>query len=223
MTIVLRQKTLFALLILTFSACAAPREDAGGEGAARGDERPGAVALIMETSLGPVAIDVYPEQAPTTAGNFLQYVKNEHYDGGAFYRTVTPDNDNNPLAINVIQGGMNPSMSADFEAPLPPVAHEGTGATGLRHDDGALSMARFTPGTAQSEFFISIGDNPALDEGGLRNPDGLGFAVFGKVTDGMEIIRAIHQMPATGPAPDPYVEGQVLEPAVEIVSIRRAS
>ena len=217
MTIVLRQTALFALLVLVFSACAAPQEDAGAEG-----ERQGAVALLMETSLGPVAIDVYPEQAPITAGNFLQYVKNGHYDGGAFYRTVTPENDNNPLPINVIQGGVNPLMSGDFEAPLPPIAHEGTAATGLRHDDGALSMARFTPGTAQSEFFISIGDNPVLDEGGMRNPDGLGFAVFGRVTDGMEIIRAIHQMPATGPAPDPYVEGQVLEPAVEILSIRRA-
>lgn len=209
----LRPQIFLALVILTVSGCAPPSQ----EGKATSG-----VALIMETAFGPVGIEVYPEHAPITAGNFLQYVDNGYYNGGAFYRTVKPGNDNNPLPINVIQGGINASMSADFEAPLAPIAHEGTKTSGLRHDDGALSMARFTPGTAQSEFFISIGENPVLDEGGMRNPDGLGFAVFGKVTDGMEIIRSIHQEPANGPAPDPYVEGQVLAPTIEILSIRRA-
>lgn len=212
MRIYLRPQVFLALVILIVSGCAPSQEGKVASG----------VALIMETSLGSVGIEVYPERAPATAENFLQYVDNGYYSDGAFYRTVNPSNDNNPLPINVIQGGINISMSSDFEAPLAPIAHEGTKATGLRHDDGALSMARFTPGTAQSEFFISIGDNPVLDEGGMRNPDGLGFAVFGKVTDGMEIIRSIHEEPANGPAPDPYVKGQVLAPPIEILSIRRA-
>lgn len=183
----------------------------------------GAVALFMETSLGAIELEVYPENAPVTAGNFLAYVDGGHYDGGAFYRTVRPDNDNNPLTISVIQGGIGiiGQEATNREPPFPPIAHEPTNTTGLSHDDGAISMARFTPGTAQSEFFISIGDNSVLDHGGQRYDDGLGFAVFGRVTAGMDVVGKIHSSEAAAPTDDPYIEGQILTAPVRIVSIRR--
>jgi len=183
----------------------------------------GAVALLMETSAGPIELEVYPDKAPVTAGNFLAYVDGGHYDGGAFYRTVRPDNDNNPLTISVVQGGMQIIGAEDTnpEPPFPPIAHEPTDVTGLRHSDGALSMARFMPGTAQSEFFISIGDNPVLDHGGERFEDRLGFAVFGQVTGGMDVVAKIHTGKADAPTDIEYIQGQILTVPVRIVSIRR--
>ncbi|MEO1248053.1 MAG: peptidylprolyl isomerase [Pseudomonadota bacterium] len=177
----------------------------------------------METSAGAIEFDVYPGKAPVTANNFLAYVDGGHYDGGAFYRTVRPDNDNNPLTISVIQGGMQIIGAEDTnpEPPFPPIAHESTDITGLSHADGALSMARFMPGTAQSEFFISIGDNPVLDHGGERFEDRLGFAVFGQVTAGMDVVTRIHSSEADAPTDIAYIEGQILTTPVRIVSLRR--
>lgn len=179
------------------------------------------VLVAMETELGRIEIEVFPESAPATVKNFLAYVDGGHLDGGAFYRTVSPANDNNPHAISVIQGGINATMSTDFEAPFPPIAHETTEESGLKHVDGAISMARGAPGTAQSEFFISIGDNHVLDHGGPRYEDGLGFAVFGRVRNGLDVARAIHERPADGGAPDDYVKGQVFTDPVKIVSVTR--
>ena len=179
------------------------------------------VTVTMETALGRIEIELFSERAPITTNNFLAYVDAGHFDGGAFYRTVSPDNDNNPHVINVIQGGIDVGMSPDFSAPLAPIAHETTEASGLAHVDGVISMARGAPGTAQSEFFISIGDNPVLDYGGLRTEDQLGFAAFGRVSNGMSVVRAIHERPAGGEAPDAYVDGQVLSEPVTIVSVAR--
>ncbi len=196
---------LVALLVpmLSLSSCAA------------GDTNSN-VHVVMATALGDIEIEVFVEAAPKTAQNFLQLVDGGHLNGGTFYRVVSPENDHGSPVISVIQGGIG-----DAESPLPPIAHESTDDTGLRHTDGAISMARTGVGTATTEFFICIGDQPALDFGAARNPDRQGFAVFGRVVAGMDVVRAIHQSPADAPTESEYVAGQILEVPVAIVSIER--
>jgi peptidyl-prolyl cis-trans isomerase A (cyclophilin A) len=177
---------------------------------------PAAVRVRMETELGPIVIELYPDKAPITVANFLAYADKHLLDGGSFYRTVSPKYDNNPATINVIQGGLNRD-----DSPLPAIAHETTKATGLRHTDGVISMARDGPGTAGSEFFICLGDNPALDFGGLRNKDGQGFAAFGRVIEGMDVVRKIHDAPAVANADVSYLKGQMIAKPVKIQKLSR--
>lgn len=177
---------------------------------------PGPVRVRMVTDLGPIVIELYPDKAPITVANFLAYADQHLLDGGSFYRTVSPKNDNNPAVISVIQGG----LSRD-DSPLPAIAHETTRATGVLHTDGVISMARGAPGSAGSEFFICLGDNPALDFGGARNKDGQGFAAFGKVVEGMDVVRAIHDAPTVSKADDPYMKGQIIEKPVKIQKLSR--
>ena len=132
------------------------------------------------------------------------------YDGGRFHRTVTPDNQpDNKVKIEVIQAGINPDKAKDEFAPI---KLERTRDTGLTHKDGTISMARDGPDTATSDFFICVGDQPELDFGGKRNPDGQGFAAFGRVVKGMDVVKKIQQSPA---------DGQTLKPPVKIVTARR--
>jgi peptidyl-prolyl cis-trans isomerase A (cyclophilin A) len=166
----------------------------------------------IETPLGTVSVEIDAEHAPGTAANFLGYVDRGEYDGSRFYRTVTPDNQpNDTIRIAVIQGGMA-SLDDYPRRDVPSVDLERTSVTGLRHLDGTISMARITPDSANSEFFICVGDQPELDFGGMRNPDGQGFAAFGQVIDGMDVVHTINDSP---------VEGQHLTPPIEIVSIKR--
>lgn len=170
------------------------------------------VAVAIETPLGAIAVEVDGAAAPITAANFLAHVDGGHYDGGRFHRTVTPENQpDNLVKIAVIQGGTNPDRPRAGAEPIP---LEWTSVTGLRHVDGAISMARFAPDSAVSDFFVCIGDQPELDVGGRRNPDGQGFAAFGRVTAGMEIVRAIQRAPH---------DAQRLTPPVPIIRIRRAA
>ena len=198
-------RRLCFVLLLAVAACARSGEDAP--------------RVVMETSAGAVTLELYPDKAPVTVDNFLRYVDEGALDGGAFYRTTRPDND--PM-INVIQGGLwapwRDGMDKDFTAPFAPIAHETTDVTGLTHADGVISMARGEPGSASSEFFISIGDNRSLDFGGARNPDGQGFAAFGRVVDGMDVIHAIH---AAQTREGEGFEGQILANPVEITSVKR--
>ena len=179
------------------------------------------VALSMDTAFGVVRIEVYPEKAPVTAANFLRYVDAGRYDRASFYRVVRMDNQaQNNIKIEVIQGG----LGMEAEGRFPDIAHETTEATGLKHVDGAISMGRLAPGTASSEFFICIGDQPDLDYGGKRYPDGQGFAAFGKVISGMDIVRKIHNGKTDRPPPGArleYTSGQSLVEPVLIKSIRR--
>lgn len=170
------------------------------------------VQVKLETALGDIDVVVFVGQAPLSAADFLRYVDVKLYDGAAFYRVVRPDNDHgNPMA-QIVQGG----LASDAKW-LPGIAHETTRDTGVTHGDGTLSLARAAPGTGTAAaFFICIGDQPAFDYGGLRNPDGQGFAAFGKVLRGMEIVRKIQSMPATRPADDEYMAGQLLAEPVEI-------
>ena len=166
--------------------------------------------VVIETELGDIKVEIYLEEAPATAANFLKYVDGELFQGSSFYRVVRmgnqPDND---IKIEVIQGGTGRS---ERDGRLPPIDHETTAETGVLHKDGVISMARLAPGTASSEFFICVGNQPELDFGGSRNPDGQGFAAFGKVIAGMDVVRKIHQQPA---------EGQNLTPAVGITAVVR--
>ena len=175
-----------------------------------------AVRVKMVTDLGPIVIELYPDKAPISVANFLAYADRHLLDGGSFYRTVSPKNDNNPATISVIQGGLNRD-----DSPLPAIAHETTKATGILHTDGVISMARGEPGSAGSEFFICIGANPALDFGGARNKDGQGFAAFGKVVEGMDVVRKIHDAPTVTKADDPYMKGQIIENPVKIQKLSR--
>ena len=181
-------------------------------------EAPQTVTVSMATPAGEISLQLYPDQAPVTVANFLRLVDGGHLDGATFYRTVSPGNDNGSPVISVIQGGIG-----DAPGPFPPVAHETTAQTGLLHEDGSISMARGEVGTASTEFFICIGAQPALDYGGARNADGQGFAVFGRVVAGMDVIRAIHAAPADAPTEFEYFRGQLLEEPVVIESVTRAS
>ena len=185
----------------------------GGAACAQDDD---AVAVEMRTEAGIITIELYPDRAPVTVANFLRYVDGNHYDGATFYRTVTYENDNGNPKIEVIQGGIR------GEAPFEPIAHEDTEQTGIRHTDGVISMARDGVGTASSEFFIVIGDQPGLDKGEVRNPDRQGFAAFGRVIDGMDVVKTIHRASADAPSDSAYTQGQIIEDPVVITSVRRS-
>jgi peptidyl-prolyl cis-trans isomerase A (cyclophilin A) len=165
--------------------------------------------VAVRTALGEIVLEIDAVRAPATARNFLRYVDAGRYRGGAFHRTVTirPDNQpGNAVKIEVIQGGAGPGQ--DF----PPIGLERTRDTGLSHVDGAVSMARDGPDTATSDFFLCVGAQPELDSGGRRNPDGQGFAAFGRVVAGMDVVRRIHASPA---------KGQALAPPVAIREVAR--
>ncbi len=166
--------------------------------------------VVIETEHGSITVEIDTGSAPRTAANFLHYVDNGFYDGGRFHRTVTPDNQpNDEIRIEVIQGGTDPERDDERNDPIP---LERTTATGLKHVDGTISMARFAPDSAVSDIFFCIGDQPVLDFGGMRNPDGQGFAAFGRVLDGMDVVHTIQQQP---------YEGQRLTPPVTIQRVRR--
>ena len=168
--------------------------------------------IQFETEMGPIEIEIFASLAPGTAANFLEYVDGQFYNGGRFHRTVTLDNQpDDEIRIEVIQAGINPAREPEQH---PPVELERTSDTGLQHLDGTISMARRSPDSAISDFFICIGDQPSLDYGGRRNPDGQGFAAFGRVSSGMETVRRIQAAAA---------EGQRLMPPVQIQRARRIS
>ena len=153
----------------------------------------GPVRTRVDTALGSFVIAVDPARAPLTVANYLAYVDQRWLDGGKVYRIVTPANQpvDTPHKIEVVQWGMD--LPEGKAPPLPPIEHETTQQSGLLHRNGTVSMARSTPGTAASEYFICIGDQPELDFGGRRNPDGLGFAAFGQVVEGMAVVQAIYR------------------------------
>jgi len=171
-----------------------------------------AVLTRVDTELGAFVIAVDPRVAPLTVANYLAYVDHGDLDQGSVYRVVTPANQGpeTKYRIEVVQWGMD--LPDDAQPPRPPVAHETTQQTGLRHRDGTVSMARNGPGTATGEFFICIGDQPELDYGGHRNPDGQGFAAFGQVVEGMDVVRALY---ARGG------DDQYLQPAIVVRTVRR--
>jgi len=166
------------------------------------------VRATISTEKGDIELELDAAKAPVTVKNFLKFVDSKYYNGGEFHRTVRPDNQPaNKIKIEVIQAGIDPGRAKEE---LPPIKLERTRDTKLAHKDGTISMARGEPDTATSDFFICIGDQPGLDFGGKRNPDGQGFAAFGHVTRGMDVVRKIQASPA---------EGQKLTPPLRIESV----
>jgi peptidyl-prolyl cis-trans isomerase A (cyclophilin A) len=161
--------------------------------------------VVLKTDFGDIEMELDAMHAPISTANFLRYVNAGLYNGGIFHRTVTIANQpTNTVKIEVIQASADPSKTNEL---LLPIALERTRDTGLKHRDGTVSMARVGPDTAQDHFFICIGSQPELDFGGKRNPDGQGFAAFGRVVRGMDVVRKIHTAPA---------EGQSLKPQIRI-------
>lgn len=170
---------------------------------------PKTVDVTLATSLGPIVIALETARAPVTTRNFLAYVDQKRLDGTVFYRAVNIQPD-----FGFIQFG----TQHDPKRTLPPIAHEPTSRTGLSHVDGAISMAMGKPGTADGDFFIIVGDMKAMDAT-ATDP---GYAVFGRVVRGMDIVRRIMQSPTSPTRGTGIMKGQMLEPVIRIASARRA-
>ena len=174
----------------------------------------GTARVALRTIDGSIDIEVFLDRAPLSAAAFLSVIDERGYDEGAFTRVVRPDNDHGTPPISVVQAKAAVSSAT--------VAHENTRQTGLHHLDGTVSLPRDKVGTATgAEFFVCVGDQPALDFGGRRNPDGQGFAAFGRVVTGMEVVRRIWSLEATGASPGGYTAGQMLKPPVRILHAQR--
>ena len=169
----------------------------------------------IKTSLGDITLELAADKAPVTCANFLRYVDARRYDGGVFYRALT-------LLPSPPTGLIQAGVKNDPGKAFPPIIHESTKVTGLSHKDGAVSMARYDPGTATSEFFICVGDIVSLDADPSQPGDNQGFAVFGRVVDGMDAARRILAAPVSVTAGDGAMKGQMLEPEVSISAARRA-
>ena len=151
--------------------------------------------IKIKTNFGDIIVELYPEKAPETVAAFLSYVDSGYYTNSSFYRVLKEeDQPSNAFKSQLIQGGIWQSQNKK-QLSLPGIPHETTKQTGILHKNGAISLARTKPGTANTEFFICIGDQPAYDYGGAANPDGQGFAAFGKVIKGMDVVKQIHEQP----------------------------
>lgn len=168
--------------------------------------------FVIETKFGDIEVELYPGKAPESVTAFLSYVDSGFYKSSSFYRVLKAENQpSSSFKSELIQGGI---WQTNYKKgiSLPGIPHEPTNQTGIVHTNGTISLARTTPGTASSEFFICVGDQPAYDYGGAANTDGQGFSAFGKVIKGMDIVRKIHRQPD-------FEES--FDPPVEIFNIRR--
>lgn len=198
---------LLASLSLTAPACASEVVS----------DEIGRPVVTMVTELGRITLEIYANEAPLSAGSFLKFIDEDLYQDAGFYRVVSPENDNGQPFISVIQGGLLQDTDS-----LPSVPLETTKTTGILHQDGVISLARGAPDSGSgAAFFICIGPQPSLDFGGKRNADGLGFAAFGRVIEGMDVVHAIHGQNADGPSESPYTKGQMLVEPVRILEAYR--
>ena len=170
----------------------------------------GVVRVQLVTGVGAIVLELRGDNAPITAGNFLRYVDQKLLDGASFYRAAHYEGRSTD---GLIQGGLAYSHR---ERALPPVAHESTTQTGLRHTDGVISMARFAPGSATSEFFICVGPNASLDADPAASGDNAGFAAFGRVVQGMDVVGKIWNAPTSPTEGEGVFRGQMLAPPIAI-------
>jgi peptidyl-prolyl cis-trans isomerase A (cyclophilin A) len=199
---------ILAAVILVVAASGAPQTPDGRQ----------RTTVVFETAKGTIEVEVDGVRAPLTAANFLRYVDAGHYNGGTWHRTVKMDNQpGSTVKIEVIQAGVNPEFA---KAGFPAIPIERTSVTGLLHKDGVMSMARGAPDSATSGWFICINDQPSLDFGGARNPDGQGFAAFGRVVSGMDVVRKIQQAPSSSDRKT-NTEAQRLTPPIKIIKAAR--
>lgn len=166
--------------------------------------------VALDTSMGKIVVAVHVAKAPVTAANFLRYVDQKRLDGVIFYRGVGTGD------YGFVQGG----VQNDPKRVLPPIAHEPTTQSGLTHDDGALSMARYAPGSATGDFFIVAGKMPSMDARPDGAGDNAGFAVFAHVVEGMDVVKAILAAPKSPTAGEGVMKGQMLEQPVRILTAR---
>jgi peptidyl-prolyl cis-trans isomerase A (cyclophilin A) len=174
----------------------------------------GPVRVKLDTADGPIMLELYPDKAPITAGNFLRYVDEKRFDGATFYRASKVPN---APEFGLVQGG----VQNDPTRVLKPIAHEPTTKTGLSHTNGAISMGRTSPGTATSDFFICVGDMTYMDADPKQPGDNLGFAAFGKVVEGMDTVQKILAAPTSPTAGEGVMKGEMLAQPVKIVTARR--
>jgi peptidyl-prolyl cis-trans isomerase A (cyclophilin A) len=175
--------------------------------------------VVLETSLGDITLEIETARAPVTAANFLRYVDEHRFDGTVFYRAMRLDWGQQPNGL--IQGG----TQMDPKRVLPPIAHEPTSQTGIRNTAGAISMARYAPGTATGDFSIMVSDQPGLDAdpNGQTDDARAGFAAFGHVVAGMDVVRKIFDQPTDPDTGDGWMKGQMLAAPVTIVHARRVN
>lgn len=177
---------------------------------------PARVRVAMTTSEGPIVLELDAEHAPLTVANFLKYVAVRRYDGTEFYRAMKYGAQEEARA-GLIQG----RARWDGRAIIPPVKHEPTTLSGIKHLDGTISMARGAVDTATSDFFITLGPMPALDADPSQAGDNLGYAAFGRVVEGMDVVRRIHALPIDMNKGDGIMKGQILATPVKIITTRR--
>jgi peptidyl-prolyl cis-trans isomerase A (cyclophilin A) len=170
------------------------------------------VSIVMTTSEGPITLALEKERAPLTTANFLRYVDQKRLDGVTFYRAMTLGAD-----AGLIQGG----PQGEVKRLLPPVKHEPTTQTGLSHVDGTISLARFAPGSATADFFITVGPVLSLDANPAGSGDTAGFAAFGHVVEGMDVVKRILVAPTSPTAGVGVMKGQMIAAPVKILTVRR--
>jgi len=175
----------------------------------------GPTRVAFETPQGRIVLEIYPDKAPITSRNFLRYVDAKRYDGATFYRASRAPTE---PQIGLVQGG----VQNDPKKLFPPIAHESTTLTGLRHKDGTISLARWAQGTATADFFICSGDAAYLDANPSASGDNAGFAAFGQVVEGMDVVRKILAMHTSPTAGSGSMHGEMLDPPVPILTVRRA-
>lgn len=173
---------------------------------------PAGPRVVIETGEGRIVAELDEAHAPLTTANFLRYVDARRFDGASFYRAMAFG-----PGEGLIQGGLR----GDPARLYPPVAHEPTTQTGLSHGAGTLSMARYEPGSATADFFITASPMPSLDADPAREGDNAGFAAFGHVVEGMEVVKRILGAPTSPTEGEGVMKGQMLEPKIRIISIRR--
>ncbi|MDB5697804.1 MAG: cyclophilin type peptidyl-prolyl cis-trans isomerase [Alphaproteobacteria bacterium] len=173
------------------------------------------VRVALQTSMGPIILELEKDRAPITTANFLRYVDQKRFDGATFYRATKVGTD----GLGLIQGGAR----NDPKRVLKAIAHEPTTKTGLSHVEGAISMARAAPGSANGDFFITVGAFPSMDANPAQPGDNLGFAVFGRVAEGMDVVRKILAAPTSPTQGEGVMKGQMLAPPIRILSAKRAA
>jgi peptidyl-prolyl cis-trans isomerase A (cyclophilin A) len=189
------QRCFLILLAIIFAACSSSNKNP---------------RIEIQTSVGDIEVELYADKAQKSVAAFLSYVDSGFYENTHFYRVLTDQNQpSDAFKSNLIQGGL---WRTGRRKSLPGIQHEPTNQTGLSHLNGVISLARREPGTATTEFFICIGDQPGYDYGGENNPDKQGYAAFGKVVKGMGIVNRIYHM-------NEY--DQYFDPPVRIYNIRR--
>jgi len=207
----MKHRFLVAALLAALAAPALGQTAAPPAPAAQED----LVPVAIDTSLGRIVVALDREHAPITTANFLHYVDTHRYDGQNFYRAMHMD-DGKGGDGGLIQGG----ITTDARKRYPPIAHEPTTQTGLHNVAGAISMANGGAGTARSDFFILLSDMPGLDANGPGG-DATGFAAFGRVTEGMDVVKKIWAAPVSATKGEGAMRGQMLEPKVQIIKVSR--